>query len=104
VARIAAYQARVPGDAGGIASILVLEEARNVSCRKTSSRCRPGGSSGCWWIFSGAIAVRYLLKTISLYFNALLVANIAIKPTRGYTERGRRTEKRFTRVYMEKRL
>jgi GNAT superfamily N-acetyltransferase len=106
-ARIAAGQAWVLEDARGLAGVLVLEDGPdcflldNIAVRPD----RQGLGFGRQLLdFAEAEAVRCGWNAVTLYTNALMVQNIAIYAGRGYVETGRRTEKGFERVYMEKPL
>jgi GNAT superfamily N-acetyltransferase len=106
-ARIAAGQAWVLEDARGLAGVLVLEDGPdcflldNIAVRPD----RQGLGFGRQLLdFAEAEAVRCGWNAVALYTNALMVQNIAIYAGRGYVETGRRTEKGFERVYMEKPL
>jgi len=106
-ARIAADQTWVVQDADGIAGVLVLEDGPdrflldNVAVRPD----RQGLGIGRRLLdLAEAEAKRRGWDRITLYTNALMADNIVIYAGRGYTERERRIEKGFDRVYMEKRL
>jgi GNAT superfamily N-acetyltransferase len=106
-ARIAAGQAWVLEDARGLAGVLVLEDGPdcflldNIAVRPD----RQGLGFGRQLLdFAETEAVRCGWNAVTLYTNALMVQNIAIYAGRGYVETGRRTEKGFERVYMEKQL
>jgi GNAT superfamily N-acetyltransferase len=106
-ARIAAGQVWVLPDADAFAGVLVLEDGpdRFLLDNVAVPPDRQGLGIGRLLLnFAEAEAERCGWNTITLYTNALMVENIAIYTARGYIERDRRTEKGFTRVYMEKRL
>jgi GNAT superfamily N-acetyltransferase len=105
--RIAAGQAWVLEDAAGIGGVLVLEDGPdcflldNIAVRPD----RQGMGFGRMLLdYAEAEALRRGWNAITLYTNALMVENISIYTARGYVETGRRTEKGFELVYMEKRL
>ncbi len=105
--RIVAEQVWVLENGGEIAGVLVLENGPdsflldNIAVRPD----RQGlGLGRALLDFAEAEAERCGWDAITLYTNALMVENIAIYTARGYVEQGRRTEKGFDRVYMEKRL
>jgi GNAT superfamily N-acetyltransferase len=107
VARIAANQVWVLEDERGLAGVLVLEDGPdcflldNIAVQPD----RQGQGYGRQLLdVAEAEAVRRGWNAVTLYTNALMVQNIAIYAGRGYVETGRRTEKGFDRVYMEKRL
>lgn len=106
-ARIAANQAWVLEDAGGIAGVLILEDGPdcflldNIAVRPD----RQGSGFGRRLLdFAEAQAARAGWNAIELYTNALMTQNIAIYTARGYREKERRAEKGFSRVYMQKTL
>ena len=106
-ARVAAGQVWVLPDTDGTAGVLVLEDGPdcflldNIAVRPD----RQGLGFGRQLLdFAEAEAVRCGWNAVTLYTNALMVQNIAIYAGRGYVETGRRTEKGFERVYMEKPL
>jgi GNAT superfamily N-acetyltransferase len=107
VARIAANQVWVLEDTRGLAGVLVLQDGpdcfllENIAVRPD----RQGLGFGRRLLdLAEAEARRCGWGAVTLYTNALMVQNIAIYTGRGYVETGRRTEKGFQRVYMEKRL
>jgi GNAT superfamily N-acetyltransferase len=107
VARIAANQVWVLEDTRGLAGVLVLQDGpdcfllENIAVRPD----RQGLGFGRRLLdLAEAEARRCGWGAVTLYTNALMVQNIAIYAGRGYVETGRRTEKGFQRVYMEKRL
>jgi GNAT superfamily N-acetyltransferase len=106
-ARIGAGQAWVFEDLGGVAGVLILEDGPdcflldNIAVRPD----RQGLGIGRQLLdFAEAEAARCGWDAITLYTNALMVANIAIYSARGYVEYERRAEKGFERIYMRKRL
>jgi GNAT superfamily N-acetyltransferase len=107
VARIAANQVWVLEDVRGLAGVLVLEDGPDsfLLDNIAVSPDRQGqGFGGRLLDWAEAEAVRCGWNAVTLYTNALMVQNIAIYGGRGYVETGRRKEKGFDRVYMEKRL
>jgi GNAT superfamily N-acetyltransferase len=106
-ARIAAGQAWVLEDAHGLAGVLVLEDGPdcflldNIAVGPDRQGLRFGRQL---LDFAEAEAVRCGWSAVTLYTNALMVQNIAIYAGRGYVETGRRSEKGFQRVYMEKQV
>jgi GNAT superfamily N-acetyltransferase len=106
-ALIAANQVWVLEDTRGLAGVLVLQDGpdcfllENIAVRPD----RQGLGFGRRLLdLAEAEARRCGWGAVTLYTNALMVQNIAIYTGRGYVETGRRTEKGFQRVYMEKRL
>lgn len=106
-ALIAANQVWVLEDTRGLAGVLVLQDGpdcfllENIAVRPD----RQGLGFGRRLLdLAEAEARRCGWGAVTLYTNALMVQNIAIYAGRGYVETGRRTEKGFQRVYMEKRL
>jgi GNAT superfamily N-acetyltransferase len=105
--RVAAGQVWVMENASEIAGVLVLEDRHdcflvdNIAVRPD---CQGIGIGRVLLDFSEAEATRRGWDKITLYTNAMMTANVAIYAARGYVERERRTEKGFSRIYMEKRL
>jgi ribosomal protein S18 acetylase RimI-like enzyme len=105
--RIAANQVWVLEDVRGLSGVLVLEDGPdcflldNIAVHPD----RQGQGFGRRLLdLAEGEAVRCGWNAVTLYTNALMVQNIAIYTGRGYVETGRRKEKGFDRVYMEKRL
>jgi GNAT superfamily N-acetyltransferase len=105
--RIAADQVWVLEDADGLGGVLVLEDGpdcfmlENIAVRPD----RQGLGYGRQLLeLAEAEAIRCGWDVVTLYTNALMTNNIAIYAARGYVETGRKTEKGFSRVYMEKPL
>jgi GNAT superfamily N-acetyltransferase len=105
--RIAADQVWVLEDADGLGGVLVLEDGpdcfmlENIAVRPD----RQGLGYGRQLLeLAEAEAIRCGWDVVTLYTNALMTNNIAIYAARGYVETGRKTEKGFSRVYMEKHL
>jgi GNAT superfamily N-acetyltransferase len=106
-ARIEAGQAWVLEDTHGLAGVLVLEDGPDCFLLDNIAVLpdRQGLGYGRRLLdFAEAEAIRCGWDAVTLYTNALMVQNIAIYSARGYVETGRRTEKGFQRVYMEKRV
>jgi GNAT superfamily N-acetyltransferase len=106
-ARIAAGEAWVLEDAHGLAGVLVLEDGPDCFLLDNIAvgPDRQGLGFGRQLLdFAEAEAVRCGWSAVTLYTNALMVQNIAIYAGRGYVETGRRSEKGFQRVYMEKQV
>ena len=106
-ALIAAGQVRVLEDAGAIVGVLVLVDGPDCFLLDNVA-VRPGlqgrGFGRMLLDFAEAEAVRHGWAAITLYTNAVMTENVAIYAARGYVETGRRREKGFDRVYMEKDL
>lgn len=106
-ARITADQVWVLSDADGIAGVLVLEDGPDCFLLDNIAVLpdRQGWGYGRSLLdFSEAEAARRGWDMITLYTNAVMTDNVAIYAARGYSQRERRTEKGFDRIYMEKRL
>jgi GNAT superfamily N-acetyltransferase len=107
-ARVAAGQVWVLQDAAGaIGGILVLEDGPDCFLLDNIAVVpdRQGLGYGRMLLdFAEAEAVRRGWDSVTLYTNVVMVENIAIYTARGYVETGRRREKGFDRVYMEKRV
>jgi GNAT superfamily N-acetyltransferase len=107
-ARVAAGQVWVLQDAAGaIGGVLVLEDGPDCFLLDNIAVApdRQGLGYGRMLLdFAEAEAVRRGWGSVALYTNVVMVENIAIYTARGYVETGRRREKGFDRVYMEKRV
>jgi ribosomal protein S18 acetylase RimI-like enzyme len=106
-ARIAAGQLWVLEDTHGLAGVLVLEDGPDCFMLENiavSPEHQGRGFGRQLLDFAEAEAMRCGWDAVTLYTNALMLANIAIYTARGYVETGRHTEHGFQRVYMAKNL
>ncbi|WP_379592508.1 GNAT family N-acetyltransferase [Teichococcus globiformis] len=107
VARIAASQAWVAEDGGGLAALAVVEERRDAAppCLLLDNIAvepdRHGTGLGLAMLrFVGQEALRRGLPEVRLYTNEKMERNIALYARLGFTEAERRQEGAFRRVIM----
>lgn len=106
-ARIAAGEAWVLEEGGGLHGLLVLETHPDhlLLDNIAIDPARQGMGDGRLLLdFAESEARRHGLAEVRLYTHALMARNVVLYAKRGYAETGRRQEQGFDRVFMAKRV